>query len=324
MSARKKAWLTPREQVEHLLSKGVKFERWSEEDAEDYLRKNNSYFRLRSYRSNFAKRAGGERDGQYINLDFAMLVDLSVIDMCLRNELLPLTLDIEHFSKMSLLDVIEANGEDGYGIVQDFLASYAVQSGANPVVSEIERGLSSPYTRGLIQSHPDADYPVWEFFEVIPFGRFAHFVRFCGNRFGDDALLDRFYLLQSVKGLRNACAHNSCIINDMKSGDATHRARAAVTKALGEIGVGRDARRTKLSNERFQQIATTLFLHSHIASSGVVEHRGVRLEELVSRMAKHGDYYEPGGLVLTGFAFIESMVDGWYLQANGEAGCRLV
>lgn len=259
MSARKKAWLTPREQVEHLLSKGVKFERWSEEDAEDYLRKNNSYFRLRSYRSNFAKRAGGERDGQYINLDFAMLVDLSVIDMCLRNELLPLTLDIEHFSKMSLLDVIEANGEDGYGIVQDFLASYAVQSGANPVVSEIERGLSSPYTRGLIQSHPDADYPVWEFFEVIPFGRFAHFVRFCGNRFGDGALLDRFYLLQSVKGLRNACAHNSCIINDMKSGDATHCARAAVTKALGEIGVGRDARRTKLSNERFQQIATTLF-----------------------------------------------------------------
>ena len=41
-------------------------------------------------------------------------------------------------------------------------------------------------------------------------------------------------------------------------------------------------------------------------------------------MAKHSDYYEPGGLVLTGFAFIESMVDGWYLQVNGEAGCRLV
>ena len=324
MSARKKAWLTPRQQVEHLSSKGVKFERWSEEDAEDYLRENNSYFRLRSYRSNFAKRVGGERSGQYISLDFAMLVDLSVIDMCLRNELLPLTLDIEHFSKMSLLGVIEANGEDGYGIVQDFLGSYVGQDGTNPVVSEIERGLSSPYTRGLIQGHPDADYPVWEFFEVIPFGRFAHFVRFCGERFGDDTLLDRFYLLQSVKGLRNACAHNSCIINDMKAGGATHRARAAVTKGLGEIGVGKDARRTKLSNERFQQIATTLFLHRHIASSGVVEHRAARLEELVGRMAKHSDYYEPGGLVLTGFAFIESMVDGWYLQTNGEVERRLV
>ena len=324
MSARKKAWLTPREQVEHLLSKGVKFERWSEEDAEDYLRENNSYFRLRSYRSNFAKRVGGERNGQYVNLDFAMLVDLSVIDMCLRNELLPLTLDIEHFSKMSLLGVIEANGENGYNIVKDFINLCARKDGSNPVVSEIERGLSSPYTRGLIKSHPDADYPVWEFFEVIPFGRFSHFVHFCGERFDDDTLLDKFYLLQSVKGLRNACAHNSCIINDMKAGGATHRARAAVTKGLGEIGVGKDARKTKLSNERFQQIATTLFLHSHIASSGVVEHRGIRLEELVRRMAKHSDYYEPGSLVLTGFAFIESMVDGWYLRANGEAERRLV
>ena len=35
-------------------------------------------------------------------------------------------------------------------------------------------------------------------------------------------------------------------------------------------------------------------------------------------MAKHSDYYEPGGLVLTGFAFIEAMVSGWYLSPNGE------
>ena len=318
MSAGRKPWLTPRKQVEHLLSKGVRFEIWSEADAESYLRENNSYFRLRSYRSNFAKRVGGEADDQYINLDFAMLVDLSVIDMYLRNELLPLTLDIEHFSKMGLLGTIEGHDEDGYGIVQDFLGRFWMSDGTNSVISEIKRGLSSPYTRGLIERHPSSDYPVWEFFEVIPFGRFTHFVRFCAERFDDNDLLDRFYLLQSVKGLRNACAHNSCIINDMKAGGATHQARAAVTRGLGEIGVRRDARRTKMSNERFQQMATTLFLHSHIASGGVVRHRALRLEELVKRMAKHSDYYEPGGLVLTGFAFIEAMVSGWYLSPNGE------
>lgn len=241
MPTGRKPWLTPREQVEHLLSKGVRFEIWSEADAESYLRENNSYFRLRSYRSNFAKRVGGEADGQCINLDFAMLVDLSVIDMCLRNELLPLTLDIEHFSKMSLLGAIEGHGEDGYSIVQDFLGKFWKSDGTNSVISDIKRGLSSPYTRGLIERHPSSDYPVWEFFEVIPFGRFAHFVRFCAERFDDNDLLDRFYLLQSVKGLRNACAHNSCIINDMKAGGATHRARVAVTRGLGEIGVRRDA-----------------------------------------------------------------------------------
>lgn len=316
--AERKAWLTPREQVEHLISKGVKFELWSEEDAEEYLRRNNSYFRLRSYRSNFAKREGGDRDGQYIGLDFAMLVDLSIIDMCLRNELLPLTLDIEHFSKMSLLGVVERYGEDGYEIVQDFLAEYRDSKGRKSAIKEIERGLSSPYTRGLIERHPEADYPLWEFFEVIPFGRFAHFVGFCAERFEDKELKNRFYLLQSVKGLRNACAHNSCIINDMKAGDSTHKPRASVLRALGGIGIGGDARKTKMSNERFQQIATTLYLHSHIASDGVIEHRAEDLERLLQRMAKHSDYYVPGSLVSTGFAFIGAMVSGWYFGLNGD------
>lgn len=74
----------------------------------------------------------------------------------------------------------------------------------------------------------------WWFTEVLvafPFGRSAHFVRFCGERINDDVFLDGF-----------------------------------------------------------QQTATTLYLHSHIASSGVVELRGVRLKELVSRMAKHSDF----------------------------------
>lgn len=316
--AGQKAWLTPREQVEHLISKGVKFELWSEKEAEDYLRRNNSYFRLRSYRSNFAKREGGDRDGQYIGLDFAMLVDLSIIDMCLRNELLPLTLDIEHFSKMALLGAVERYGEDGYEIVQDFLAEYRDSKGRNIAIEEIGRGLSSPYTRGLIERHPEADYPLWEFFEVIPFGRFAHFVGFCANRFEDKDLRNRFYLLQSVKGLRNACAHNSCIINDMKAGGSTYKPQASVLRALGGIGIGGDARKTKMSNERFQQIATTLYLHSHIASEGVVEHRAEDLERLLQRMAKHSDYYVSGSLVSTGFAFIGAMVSGWYFGLNGD------
>lgn len=43
----------------------------------------------------------------------------------------------------------------------------------------------------------------------------------------------------------------------------------------------------------------------------------MRLKELVARMTEHSDY-ELGGLVLTGFTFIESLVDGWYLKATGE------
>ena len=116
-----KPWLTPWEQVSHLKSKGVHFRYMSEAEAVEYLTKNNNYFRLRSYRTGFPKVSDGKRKGEYVNLDFKMLVDLSIIDMLLRNEMISLTLDIEHFCKVDLLGRIEQHAEDGYEIVQAYL-----------------------------------------------------------------------------------------------------------------------------------------------------------------------------------------------------------
>ena len=104
--ARRRPWLTPCEQVAQLKDKGVTFSLWSESDAVDYLREHNNYFRVRSYRSNFPKCVGGKNDGKYAGLDFGMLVDIAIIDMKLRNIFLDLTIDIEHYSKIRLLDAL--------------------------------------------------------------------------------------------------------------------------------------------------------------------------------------------------------------------------
>lgn len=82
----------------------------SEDDARVYLEKNSNYFRLRAYRLGFPKVEEGNRKGEYANLDFMMLVDLSIVDMLLRYEMLPLTLDVEHFAKVKLLKRIETEG----------------------------------------------------------------------------------------------------------------------------------------------------------------------------------------------------------------------
>ena len=73
-----------------------------------------------AYRLGFPKVEEGTRKGEYANLDFRMLVDLSIVDMLLRYEMLPLTLDVEHFAKVKLLKRIETEGEDGYSIVSNF------------------------------------------------------------------------------------------------------------------------------------------------------------------------------------------------------------
>ena len=109
-AANRKPWLTATEQIDHLKSRGVHFSLISENDARAYLEKNSNYFRLRAYRLGFPKVEEGTRKGEYANLDFKMLVDLSIVDMLLRYEMLPLTLDVEHFAKVKLLKRIETGG----------------------------------------------------------------------------------------------------------------------------------------------------------------------------------------------------------------------
>lgn len=312
-----KPWLTPEQQVAHLKTKGVKFQLFSEDEAVTYLSKRNNYFRLRSFRTGFSKVDDGPRKGQYANLDFKMLVDLSIIDMLLRDELLPLTLDIEHFSKVRLLDEIEHAGEDGYKIVAEFLSTYDRLSSTGNTVNrtkdEIRRGSSSPYVAGILAKYPHFDFPVWAFLELITFGTFTYFYKFCAERFGIKEMLDEFYLLQNVKCLRNACAHNNCILNDMSSGKPMFKARNAVSVAIGQVPtIGRNQRRSKLNNDRLQQIATTLYVHNCIASEGVHDRRALSLKAFSQRMLQNLDYYEGNYQVTSGFDFIDKLISSWF------------
>lgn len=112
--------------IAHSKEKGITFEIISEDEAKDYLGRNNNYFKLSSYRKNYTKFPSGPRKDQYRDLDFAYLIELARIDVEVRHILLKMCLDIEHFLKVSLIKAVEnnlqaGNGEDGYKIVTDFI-----------------------------------------------------------------------------------------------------------------------------------------------------------------------------------------------------------
>ena len=123
--------------------------------------------------------------------------------MLLRYEMLPLTLDVEHFAKVKLLKRIEMEGKDGYAVVSEFISFYDCRKpdGApcNSLKDEILRGKNSPYTGGLITRYANFDFPAWAFIEVVSFGSFLYFYKFCANRFNDRELLNEFYIFQAVK-----------------------------------------------------------------------------------------------------------------------------
>lgn len=315
--------LSYEEQIEHLKKKGIQFQRMSEEDALLYLKHNSYLFKVRAYRKNYPKDVTG---CQYLHLDFASLVDLAVIDMQLRSLLIKLALNIEHFAKVRLLHRITSDpAEDGYSIVADCLASLD-DSTFKIVSGELKRNARSPYCSAVYHKYK-GHFPVWVFVEIIPFGSFLSFYKFCANRFAqrtatgsdkaqykaDRNMLNDFYLMLPVKRIRNAAAHNNCILNDLYVKGSKKDVSYELTRALrNDLGVGSGSIQKKISNIRISQILTCLYMHKKIVSSpDVSRFISKNLHRFCERLFLR-DNYNDNNLIRSTFKLFITAIDKWY------------
>lgn len=307
-----KPQLTVEQQIQHLEAKGIKFTIFSKDAATKYLTENNNYFKLTSYRKSFAKHPDGKLINQYIDLDFELLKDLAIIDMRIRYSLLHMALDIEHFSKVRLLKFIENSQEDGYQIVEAYIESLS-QEQCTIFRKELERVNGNPYCGDIISKYNN-ELPVWAFVEIITLGRFISFYRFCAHTiFNNKKLINEFYLLSTVKDIRNATAHNNCVINNLYSKTSTYTTSYEVTNALRSIGISKDICDRKMSNARVQQIVTLLYSHKlFVTSSGVYTHQCEVLQDTITRMFRNIKYYTTNETITTNFDFLKKVVDNWY------------
>lgn len=299
-------------QVKHLKDKGVRFDLMDEDAAKEYLLEHNNYFKLTAYRKNYPKHPDGKNKGKYIDLEFAYLVDLAIIDMKFRYRIVHMALDIEHHTKLQLLRKVEENCEDGYQIVQDYIDSLSEKQ-KRIFDSEINRNKGNIYCGNIIDKY-DGAYPVWAFIEIIPLGRLVAFYGFCADRFSDKSMKNDFYRLLTCKEIRNASAHSNCILNDLRAKTAAHDTNADVTKALMKIdGMSKNFRKNRMSNARIQQVVTLLFMHrTVVTSSGVKTSESEELHKVMTRIYKHIDYYKGNPLVKNTFDFLKMVVDSWF------------
>ena len=232
-SIHRKPKLSINGQIRHLKEKGVEFTIMEEGNARDYLKNNNNYFKLAAYRKNYDKHMDGKKKDQYIHLEFAYLKDLAAIDMHLRYRIIPMALDVEHHSKLQLMQKLDKYGDDGYQCVAEYHDSLSDHQ-RDILESEITRNKNNIYSGDIISKYSD-DFPVWAFIEVIPFGRLVDFYRFIGSKYSDKEMIDNFYRLLTCKEIRNVAAHSNCILNDLHSGNAKHHTNYAVTRELSKI-----------------------------------------------------------------------------------------
>ena len=210
------------------------------------------------------KRVCGERDGEYVGLDFGHLCDLAAIDHMLRYALLPMTPDVEHFAKAKLMrGPTERPEEDGYSIVGDYLAGLSKKS-LDIRVGEMRRLENDRYSGGLARKCAGA-CPAWALAELVSFGSLIDFYRFCALRWGDKEMRREHCLLKQAKAVRNACARSTAIVNGFAPGIPSNvRTPNEIALALAGIGLNKRARHSMMSNARVQRITMAAFAYREL------------------------------------------------------------
>lgn len=297
--------------------KGIKFDLITKEQAELFLKERNNYMRVASYRKNYEK-----YKGKYLNLDFKYLVELSTLDMYLRAIILKMCINIEHSLKVQILKDIEENdNENGYDIVDEFLN---IQSNAY-IISNIERKSKSSYSGKLIQHYfsyetifddegtvkRKFDCPVWCLMDVISFGDFISFYLFYNANYREVENFIPRNIINSVKSLRNACAHNNCILHNLHKNANSTQAPAEIAKFIAQNkNIGKDSRRNKLANQFVLEFVSLVYVYDKVVSKDIKEKTFEELHEFMfGRFVKNIAYFEKQSLVKSTIQFLQKVID---------------
>ena len=247
------------EQIEDLKMKGITFNEISEVEAKKFLRYNNYYFKLKSYARNYLKYNKREMQGKYINLDFAYLIELSTLDMYLRKIIMQMCLDIEHFLKVRLMYDISNNiNEDGYNIVKNYL------DGSYNILNDMYKNSETSATSELITKfhENDSEISIWKIVETLSFGRF---VEIYDLYYGTYDGYNYSSYLGSIKFLRNAAAHNNCLLNSIRKPYQTKINKTMkVMDKLSKIKKLPTSYKYKMSNPVIHDFVTLLFVYSDL------------------------------------------------------------
>lgn len=286
---------------------GLTFNIRTEEETATFLSRQNYFFRLEQYLGICTNQT---KSGKYVGLDFGHLVEMSTIDMYLRKILFKMTIDLEHYLKVKIVNDCQSNpADDGYEVVKAFLDRY-------PNVREsIQTGfkLIGYYDKTFFRYTKTP--AVWNIVEMMDFNDFTKFYSFYYDFFRMDGGWSKQF--ESVRKLRNASAHNSCMLCSFKPVQGFSSDYETTFELIGgNIGVSSGTISTMMKVPFLNDFAVLLSIYTKSATYYTV--RDKTLEEVKEffegRMVRHKDYFEGFTEVKNAYNFARSVLEYYSRQ----------
>ncbi|MDD4569461.1 MAG: Abi family protein [Tepidanaerobacteraceae bacterium] len=296
-------------QIDYMKNKsGIQFNIINEEEAKDFLTNNTYYFKIKSYAKNYEKYIEGDNTGKYINLEFAYLKEMSTLDMYFRRVIMKLSLDTEHFLKTQLLRDFASNDEgDGYSIIDELFSTYDYIEGN---ITKKERNSACS---DLIIKYK-GNFAIWNIVEALSFGDFTKLYQLYYSKYETKGSMEKY--LWSVRFLRNAAAHNSCLLNSLRIPYSKKvKPNMRIMNFLSKIdGISREARNSKMKNPVVHDFVVTLFVFNNVTTSEKIKKKTMEeLKGLIDgRFIANKEFFRKNQLIISYYDFVKKVIDYFY------------
>ena len=315
--------LTIDQQIEDMESKDIRFAEESDpehclltkDNAKRFLKYNSYYYRLKHYADAFEVRRNASTK-KYINVTFGKVVELSKLDMYLRKVIMHMCLDVEHVLKTRLMNDITINPkEDGKCIVGLYLDDYTryqailCRKSGNSIVAD------------LIERFPDSaeELPAWKFVEVLTFGEFIDFYTFYYDQYPEQQRNSYVYYLGNIRFLRNAAAHNACMLAKLRSKrkfDKTVKVMNALSKIHVITGSKEYDYKRRMENHVVHDFVTLLCVYHDLLDTGanrsmlsreIDEIKGL-FDPKTGRMCRHKELFAGDNVIEKDYRFVWDLI----------------
>jgi len=289
-------------QIKDMKEAGIAFEIMSESEAKQLLDTATYYFRIKAYSKNYSQYTETEKQGQYINLDFAYLVDLCKIDTYLRKVILQMSIELEHFLKVKMLSDFNTTYEDGYEIINEF---FTMQP---HLKDEIELKINTSTCNELITKYKDG-WAIWNIVEVMSFGQFIdlYALFYARNNFSDSYV----NILLPVRMIRNAVAHNNCLLNRLKPPYSRNISPCFELRneLMQHAGIPKKAIEKRLIQPAIHDFAALSYLHSKVVPTSEKEQTNLRIKDVFYNIIlENSSFYDKNEILKSSYSFVESIV----------------